>query len=47
MFGLDGKYTWREGPELAGAGWWREARAIPMDFTTGKADVWLANLSAD
>lgn len=44
MFGLDGKYTLREGAEYAQAGWWREARPIPMDYTQGNQGEWLARL---
>jgi hypothetical protein len=50
MFGLDGKYTWREGLSLARAGWWRDAAPIPMDLTSPKAGEWhakLGNLSSD
>ena len=50
MFGLDGKYTWREGADLARAGWWRDARPIPMDLTEPATSEWrltLDGLSAD
>jgi hypothetical protein len=50
MFGLDGKYTWREGPGLAMAGWWRDPAPIPMDLTSPKTSQWrakLGNLSSD
>jgi hypothetical protein len=45
MFGFDGTYTIREGAEYARAGWWRQPRPIPMDFTTGSAGGWLAKLA--
>ena len=45
MFGLDGTYTWREGPELAKAGWWREPGPIPMDLTSDKVSYWQSQLS--
>ena len=46
MFGLDGKYSWREGSDIAGAGWWREPQPIPMDFTadSDRAAAWLVKL---
>jgi hypothetical protein len=45
MFELDGTYTWRVGPEMARAAWWRKPRPIAMDFTTSNADAWLAKLA--
>ena len=50
MFGLDGKYTWREGPNLAVAGWWRDPAPFPMDLAGPTTADWrneLAELSAD
>lgn len=44
MFGLDGKYTFRAGAGYARAGWWRQARPIPMDLATGNLSDWLARL---
>jgi hypothetical protein len=44
MFGLDGKYTFREGTGYAQAGWWRQARPIPRDYTQGNQGEWLAGL---
>jgi hypothetical protein len=44
IFGLDGKYTWREGEGYAGAGWWRLTQPISMDYTTGNHSDWLARL---
>jgi hypothetical protein len=44
MFGLDGTYTWRVDGELAGAGWWRDARPIPMDLTSAKLGDWREQL---
>lgn len=44
MFGLDGTYTWRVGAELARAGWWRDARPIPMDLTSDKLGDWREQL---
>jgi hypothetical protein len=46
MFGLDGKYTWREGADLAMAGWWRQPRPMAMDLTAPKAAEWRAKLDA-
>lgn len=48
MFGLDGKYTWREGPDLATAGWWRDPAPFAMDLTSPTTADWrnkLADLS--
>lgn len=45
IFGLNGTYTWREDAEYATAGWWRQTRPIPMDFTAGDPDKWLAQLA--
>lgn len=45
IFGLNGIYAWREGAEYATAGWWRQTRPIPMDFTTGDPGDWLAQLA--
>jgi hypothetical protein len=50
MFGLDGKYSWREGADLARAGWWRDPKSIPMDLTEPATTGWrsaLDGLSAD
>jgi hypothetical protein len=50
MFGLDGKYTWREGADLARAGWWRDPTPIPMDLAEPATTEWrstLDGLSAD
>ena len=44
MFGLDGTYSWCVGPELARAGWWRDARPIPMDLTSAKLEDWREQL---
>lgn len=44
MFGLDGKYTVRVDAEYAGAGWWRQTRPIPMDFTVGSGSDRLTKL---
>jgi hypothetical protein len=46
IFGLDGKYTWREGAGYAGAGWWRRTQPIPMDYTKGNQSDWLAKLDS-
>jgi hypothetical protein len=45
MFGLDGKYTLRDGGQYANAGWWRQPRPFPMDYTQGNPD-WLARLDS-
>ena len=50
MFGLDGKYTWRAGADLARAGWWRDPAPLPMDLTGPRTSEWRAkldHLSAD
>jgi hypothetical protein len=50
MFRLDGKYTWREGTDLARAGWWRDPTPIPMDLGGPTTTEWrsmLDRLSAD
>jgi hypothetical protein len=44
MFGLDGKYTWREGEVFREAGWWRLPRPIPMDLTSERASEGLNRL---
>jgi hypothetical protein len=44
MFGLDGKYTWRQGPELLMAGWWRDPAPFPMDLTGPTTSEWRAKL---
>ena len=44
LSGLDGKYTWREGPELARAGWWRAPGPIPADLTDPATSEWCARL---
>jgi len=44
MFGLDGKYTWRTGADLARAGWWRDPTPIPMDLTGPRTSEWRAKL---
>jgi hypothetical protein len=44
MFGLDGKYTWREGSDVARAGWWRDPAPIPMDLTAPRSEDWLTKL---
>ncbi len=44
MFGLDGKYTWREGSDVARAGWWRDPAPIPMDLTGPATSDWRAKL---
>lgn len=44
IFSLNGTYTWRVGTEYATAGWWRQTRPIPMDFTVGDPGEWLAQL---
>jgi hypothetical protein len=44
MFGLDGKYTWREGSGLTRAGWWRQPQPIPMNLRGPKAAEWRAKL---
>ena len=43
-FGLDGKYTWRAGADLARAGWWRDPAPIPMDLTGPQTSEWRAKL---
>lgn len=45
IFGLSGTWTWRAGAEYARAGWWRQTRPIPMDFTAGDPSVRLAGLA--
>lgn len=45
MFGLDGKYTLRDGEQYADAGWWRQPSPFPMDYTQGNPD-WLAKLDS-
>src|SRR5260370_37454116 len=50
MFGLDGKYTWREGSDVVRAGRWRDPAPIPMDRTgptTSDRRTTLDGLSAD
>lgn len=50
MFGPDGKYTWREGADLAVAGWWRDPAPIPTDLSAPTNSEWrtrLDGLSAD
>ncbi len=44
MFGLDGKYTWRAGADLARAGWWRDPAPFPMDLTGPRTSEWRAKL---
>jgi hypothetical protein len=44
MFGLDGTYTWREGPEFRQAGWWRQPQPIAMDLTSQNARESLTRL---
>jgi hypothetical protein len=44
LFGLDGKYTWREGTVYAEAGWWRLVGPIPVDYTKGNQSDWLGRL---
>ena len=44
IFGLDGKYTWRDGADYATAGWWRLTKPIPADFTTGDPSELLSQL---
>ena len=44
VFGLDGKYTWRAGADLARAGWWRDPAPIPMDLTGPQTSEWRAKL---
>jgi hypothetical protein len=47
IFGLNGTYTWRAGEEelYTRAGWWRQTRPIPVDFTAGDPSAWLAGLA--
>jgi hypothetical protein len=50
MFGLDGKYTWRAGSDLARAGRWNEPAPMSMDLTGPQTSDWrtrLDGLSAD
>jgi hypothetical protein len=44
IFGLDGKYTWRDGADYATAGWWRLTQPIPIDFTSGGPSELLGKL---
>ena len=50
MFGLDGKYTWRVGSDLARAGRWNEPAPMSVDLTGPQTSDWrtrLDGLSAD
>ncbi len=50
MFGLDGRYTWRAGSDLARAGWWNTPAPMATDLTGPQMGDWhtkLDELSAD
>jgi hypothetical protein len=50
MFGLDGRYSWRAGSELARAGWWNTPAPMSMDLAGPQMCDWrtrLDGLSAD
>jgi hypothetical protein len=45
IYGLDGRYTWRDGTTIARAGWWRhKPHAIPMDLAHPNGAEWRAKL---
>jgi hypothetical protein len=46
IYGLDGRYTWRDGTTIARAGWWRhKPHPIPMDLAHPNAKEWRAKLA--